>query len=111
MEQGKAKLRLELGRQNVVRRKKEMESSYDRTHPSLQDIQEIHGIYLKRKAESAALQETSSPISKTLIETCEIMHTQERNLHGKTFGGFLIRNMIELAWVCGCKYAEDFVIM
>lgn len=39
------------------------------------------------------------------------MHTQARNIHGKTFGGFLIRNMIELAWVAGCKYAEDFVIM
>jgi hypothetical protein len=38
-EQAKAKVRLELGKQNVVRRKKEMESSYDRTHPSLADIQ------------------------------------------------------------------------
>lgn len=39
------------------------------------------------------------------------MHTQQRNIHGKIFGGFLIRNMIELAWVAGCKYAEDFVVM
>jgi acyl-CoA hydrolase len=33
------------------------------------------------------------------------MHTQNRNVHGKVFGGFLIREMIELAWVAGCKYA------
>jgi len=33
------------------------------------------------------------------------MHTQERNIHGKIFGGFLIREMIELGWVAACKYA------
>ena len=35
------------------------------------------------------------------------MHSQNRNIHGKTFGGFLIKEMIELAWLTGCKYAED----
>jgi len=35
------------------------------------------------------------------------MHTQERNIHGKIFGGYLIREMIEIGWVAACKYAED----
>ena len=46
-----------------------------------------------------------------MIENCEIMHTQKRNVHGKIFGGFLIRQMIEIAWVAGCKYSEDYIIM
>jgi acyl-coenzyme A thioesterase 9 len=39
------------------------------------------------------------------------MHTQERNVHGKIFGGFLIREMVEIGWVSACKFAEDYVIM
>ena len=37
------------------------------------------------------------------------MHTQNRNLHGKTFGGYLIKEMIELGWVSACKYAGEFI--
>jgi len=39
------------------------------------------------------------------------MHTQERNIHGKIFGGYLIREMIEIGWVAACKYAEDYMLM
>lgn len=39
------------------------------------------------------------------------MHTQKRNIHGKIFGGFLIKEMIELAWVAGCKHSGDLVEM
>ena len=37
----------------------------------------------------------------------EVMHSQERNLHGKIFGGFLIREMIELGVMTGCRYAGE----
>ena len=36
------------------------------------------------------------------------MHTQERNVFGKIFGGYLIREMMEVGWVLGCKYTEEF---
>ena len=39
------------------------------------------------------------------------MHTQERNVHGKIFGGFLIREMLEIGWVAACKYAQDYVLI
>lgn len=35
------------------------------------------------------------------------MHTQNRNIHGKIFGGFLIREMIEIAYVAGCRYSQE----
>jgi acyl-coenzyme A thioesterase 9 len=39
------------------------------------------------------------------------MHTQERNIHGKIFGGYLMREMIEIGWVAACKYTEDYMLM
>jgi len=29
------------------------------------------------------------------------MHLQDRNIHGKIFGGFLMREMLEVGWVAG----------
>ena len=39
------------------------------------------------------------------------MHTQRRNIHGKIFGGFLIKEMIEIGWVTACKYAGEEIVM
>ena len=43
------------------------------------------------------------------MSNTEVMHSQERNLHGKVFGGFLIREMIELGVVTAWRYAENTV--
>lgn len=67
-------------------------------------------MFLDRKHRSEIVINTT-PIAETVISICKVMHTQNRNVHGKVFGGFLIREMIELAWVAGCKYAEDFITM
>lgn len=32
------------------------------------------------------------------------MHLQDRNIHGKIFGGFLMREMLETGWVAGMKF-------
>jgi acyl-CoA hydrolase len=32
------------------------------------------------------------------------MHSQERNVHGKIFGGFLMREMLETGWFAGKKF-------
>ena len=34
------------------------------------------------------------------------MHIQDRNIHGKIFGGYLMRESIELAWLVAYKYAK-----
>lgn len=40
------------------------------------------------------------------------MHKQERNLHHKIFGGFLMREMVETGWVVASRFAgsEDMHI-
>lgn len=36
-----------------------------------------------------------------------LMHIQERNVHYKIFGGFLMREMIESGWITACQFALD----
>jgi len=34
------------------------------------------------------------------------MHLQDRNVHGKIFGGYLMREMLEIGWVAGKKFLK-----
>lgn len=38
-------------------------------------------------------------INETQIEKTLLMHIQDRNLHGKVFGGFVMREAFELGWL------------
>jgi acyl-coenzyme A thioesterase 9 len=95
---------------NALRRKEAIENSYDKKPPNQAEIAELHQMFLDRKGNSLS-RANSASIGSTVIENCEIMHTQERNVHGKIFGGFLVREMVELGWVAACKFTEDYVIM
>mgnify|MGYP000607387620 CR=1 FL=1 len=66
-----------------------MNNSYDKKPPNAEEVEYIHSMFLNRK--KGELEAGSTPISSTVVSICEIMHTQRRNLHGKTFGGFLIK--------------------
>ena len=69
-------------------------------------------MFLARKGKGLITSEgTTYPIASTSISICELMHTQNRNTHGKVFGGFLIKEMIVLGWVAACKYAEEEIII
>uniref|UniRef100_A0A8D8RZ80 Acyl-coenzyme A thioesterase 9, mitochondrial n=1 Tax=Cacopsylla melanoneura TaxID=428564 RepID=A0A8D8RZ80_9HEMI len=35
------------------------------------------------------------------------LHPEERNLHNKIFGGFLMRQALELAWLCGYMHSKQ----
>ena len=51
-------------------------------------------MFLQRKGLCLSDMKEMAPISSSKIEICEVMHTQQRNVHGKIFGGFLIKEMI-----------------
>ncbi len=40
------------------------------------------------------------PMKKTELSKALLMHQQDRNLHGKIFGGFIMREATELGWLC-----------
>jgi acyl-coenzyme A thioesterase 9 len=45
----------------------------------------------------------------TCVEKNLIMHIQDRNLHGKVFGGYLMRHAYELGWMCAMKHLNGRV--
>ena len=57
-----------------------------------------------------ALSSDSIAISSTEIQNNLVMHIQERNVHNKIFGGFLMREMIESGWIAGKVFVKDNII-
>lgn len=39
------------------------------------------------------------PMESTNVTATMVMHQQDRNIHGKVFGGLLLRNAFELAYI------------
>ena len=50
--------------------------------------------------------EGSKFIGDTKLEKTLIMHMQEKNIHGKIFGGYLMRESFEIAWLCAHLHAN-----
>lgn len=67
-----------------------MASSYLLKQPTPEDIGVIHKIFMN----SAERAKESIDTEKTLVTNVRLMHVQERNVHNKIFGGFLMREMI-----------------
>lgn len=44
------------------------------------------------------------PIPDTSVEKNLLMHVEDKNLHGKVFGGHVMREAAELAWVTSYMY-------
>ena len=43
-------------------------------------------------------------IDSTQHKTTLLMHAEDKNLHGKIFGGYVLKLAYELAWVCVYKF-------
>jgi acyl-coenzyme A thioesterase 9 len=81
-------MRYQFGVDRQVKRKDAAKKSLTYTAPSSEESNIIHNMFLNiRNSTSMA----SEPISKTRIQKTLLMHLQDRNLHGKVFGGFLMR--------------------
>ncbi len=105
VERIRAQRRREEAKANAIQRKRLMEDSYDVKAPSPEDIAAIHSLFLQRKEDKSHDVSNSTPVGETIMSNTEVMHSQERNLHGKVFGGFLIREMIELGVLTAWRYA------
>jgi acyl-coenzyme A thioesterase 9 len=116
---------LELGAESQRRRKQSSENSLYKIHPNEQEREIIHNMHLqlqkiKRGQISCDIQlrGTSSVddiassgklklMSSTLLTSAKIMHPTQRNIHNKIFGGYLIRQAYELAWITAYMYSKQ----
>eukprot|EP00743_Colponemidia_sp_Colp-15_P005916 GILK01006361.1.p1 GENE.GILK01006361.1~~GILK01006361.1.p1 ORF type:complete len:480 (+),score=64.67 GILK01006361.1:89-1441(+) len=104
LEELKANRRFELGVLHQNRRKQHADSSLWHQPPRPSEIPTIHRLFLEHKH----AQDTSNfiPLSSTRVEACRLMHSQDRNAHGKVFGGHLMREAFEIGWVTALLYAN-----
>lgn len=102
-------LRYELGKKLQERRKLNSSLSLYKTPPSAEESVELHSIFLS----NANLKEGEdyTALEKTTMHKNILIHLQDRNLHGKAFGGMLMREAFETGWLtaysfCKGKYPE-----
>ncbi len=62
----------------------------------------MHKLFLN----SDQLSKESVDIEKTIVKNIRLMHGQERNIHNKIFGGFLMRLMVETGWIVASQFAK-----
>eukprot|EP01017_Pseudomicrothorax_dubius_P039025 TRINITY_DN5934_c0_g1_i1.p1 TRINITY_DN5934_c0_g1~~TRINITY_DN5934_c0_g1_i1.p1 ORF type:complete len:388 (+),score=79.32 TRINITY_DN5934_c0_g1_i1:128-1291(+) len=98
-------LRFELGKRNQVRRKLKDSNSVFKVAPSGEESQILFDLF-RRIKRGEFPKETHTFIEDTRIEKTVLMHAQERNAHGKIFGGHLMREAYELAWVAAYLHGE-----
>jgi len=109
----KAKLRFELGLEKKKERISESKNSLFKKPPNQEESEILHNLYLNYKNYQSG-QNTikgvhQKPIIETMIDKTQLMHSQNKNVHGKVFGGYVINKALELAWICAkihCKYKK-----
>ena len=91
---------------NEARKRKARESAYT-TVPSAPEMQLLHSLFVRHEKATREEQQTRYVYpSNTVHEAARFMHPQYRNIHGKVFGGYLMRQALELAYISGCLYSE-----
>lgn len=71
--------------------------------PTTAEQRQLHQLLLQSKHTFVS---HCQPVSQTRLENTHVMHPQKRNIHGKIFGGYLIRESFELAWATALLYAK-----
>ncbi|PWZ00405.1 Thioesterase/thiol ester dehydrase-isomerase [Testicularia cyperi] len=116
-----------MGESHKNRKRQEAASSLEKVPPSKEEAfllhrqyvrglkagmfenDEVHGAPLR--LEPAATDEGKQvfPVRKTFLSTTMHMHPQQRNVHQKIFGGFLMRSAYELAWMVAASMVNRHV--
>jgi acyl-coenzyme A thioesterase 9 len=111
----------EAGRLATEARKAARKQSLLRQPPTAGELALVHALFMEREGTAAASSSSSSSSSscapsssppaascsvfgdETDVTTTVLTMPQDRNLHGKVFGGFLMRKAFETAFACGWR--------
>lgn len=81
----------------------------DKAAPDARESAELHDFMREvniTKPDEKLHGEIMVPMAKTVNESVQLMFPQERNLHGKVFGGFLMRQAYELCFLTAATFAH-----
>jgi acyl-coenzyme A thioesterase 9 len=90
-------LREMLGRQNQINRKKKAEYSLKNHIPSVEEVSLLHELLFNKEREHIVENKPSSNEFK--LEKVIYAHEQNKNVHGKLFGGNIMRECFEIAFM------------
>ncbi|GAA5973757.1 hypothetical protein JCM11641_005119 [Rhodosporidiobolus odoratus] len=101
-----------LGKEMREGKKIRSSESLEKTPPSAEEAVMLHELFIQR----AALFDRQAPtppnivfMNDTRLKSAQIMHPQERNMHSKIFGGFLMRMAYETAYSTAALFARSAV--
>ncbi|KAI0231118.1 Acyl-coenzyme A thioesterase 9, mitochondrial [Lamellibrachia satsuma] len=101
---------------NRVKRKEDAIKSLMRMPPSEEERNMIHDMFIKSMHNNTLPRQptamTTQPagsiwMADTVLNTVLITFPEDQNLHGKIFGGFLIREAFELGWANAWVYSRS----
>ncbi|WVR05715.1 hypothetical protein IAU60_002739 [Kwoniella sp. DSM 27419] len=80
-----------IGEDHQKRRKTSAMNALDKVPPSSEEAAELHDLMLRVSTQEEIQGEKVVPMKDTEMESVQLMFPQDRNLHGKVFGGILMR--------------------
>ncbi|PPQ69355.1 hypothetical protein CVT25_004747 [Psilocybe cyanescens] len=102
----------ELGEHMKQRRQSSALKSLSRVPPSSEEAAELHTFYLKHGQGQAEGSDSGLDhvwMGDTVLEKCLLMFPQERNIHQKIFGGYLMRLAYELGFANASMFTRGHV--
>jgi acyl-coenzyme A thioesterase 9 len=81
----------QIGQEHKESRMQFNQQALDKKPPTEREARNLHQFMLDVKGKDEYLGEKVVKVADTEIDNVAIMFPQERNLHGKVFGGFLMR--------------------
>lgn len=102
----------ERGEQNKLLRRTEISESLFSTAPAAEEWQIIHDKFLQTvNLERATFQSRTKPsnsvwMEDTRLKNLVVCQPDKRNIYNKIFGGYLMREAMELAWANACIYMK-----
>lgn len=88
---------LRQGQQRSDQRKQRRASSLRFGPPTPAEISRVHELLYQQSGTHSGVPNEAT-VASTALETTKLCHPQERNLHEKIFGGYLMREAFELAF-------------
>jgi acyl-coenzyme A thioesterase 9 len=104
--------RFEQGIVNKIRRMEFAKTSLTVAPPTSEEKELVHWLFMnsrQRKPDTEVV-----PMKSTSITSSKIMHPQSRNIHGKIFGGYLMRQAYETAFIAStafCNQRPSFIAL
>ncbi|KDR74111.1 hypothetical protein GALMADRAFT_250901 [Galerina marginata CBS 339.88] len=99
-----------LGEQMKQRRVANAQKSLEKVPPSSSEAADLHDFYLKYgQTETPDSAPDRVWMGNTILEKCMLMFPQERNVHQKIFGGYLMRLAYELGFTNATMFTRGHI--